>query len=1728
MARRYKRRRGIVILVVLSLLVLFVVLVVTFAIVAGQFRNAAFAYSKQELVGVDPPKDLEKGFHFLLRGGSHLGSAILYHELLRDMYGEDGFTGTLVGRAQLTVFNSDTNNYPAAAMRSGGRLDTSGAQPFAEGGQCLALVIDSIAGSTDGQSYTFNPIPGTYNGCVLTITSGRAKGLSTRIISSYVWYNTQNATDPFNNRAVLRVMTPAKEDGTTVNSVDVAGASFVVNGRPFSGTGFGYNTTVTSGPRLTRTVPFVDSNAVTHNLAVALLPNHSVRSGVASVLLQGGSDEGYDVADYQNLPMAAMQSRPDGTVDVMPSFHRPALVRFWRTQYSNLWQYDLTGAFKRQFILRPIEPNFDGSNPDYYPPVIDWSQTPPAIDPTVPSWYETAYTTKHWDVDNDGDGVRDSIWLDLGLPVQMTADGRRYKPLFAILCLDMDGRLNVNAHGRIAIYQPGSPAMYVDSANPNQPVIYRKGLGYGPPEVDLTWTGITGNLSGLLMSRYGSDGRPGQANAFERLARIRFFEEPKNYFRTGGVRSSYSSPSDLRAELAFGVNVAGQPQFETTPDLDIETRMDSPYESNLVDRSATDAPYTAAEGERLWRRYDHDRHLLPGRLANNINSGSASLVTTHSFDVPMPSITAPSELVNYINATLNDSDTTNDLSAHNVIDLLVARLQATRDAQSLARFNVATLGRLLGKMLSPDLAMGLRFDLNRPIGNAQDDSTYTGTGDRALQGVGIVDEPALRATNTELQNERLHNGINAVGRAEFNNVGMWHNNGFVEPDMDNGGLGNGFVDDLDGDGEGNGVAPTPVDSDDNALSRLLVRQRYVRHLYVLMLTLMDHGTTGGIPNPPNANEAQKAAQWAVNVVDFRDADSIMTPFEYDPNPFDGWSVDGFVNGYHGMVSGDDGLPAAQRGLVWGCERPELLLTEAMAFHARRTRDAATDTTGSNHDLASGNDLNYDQDHLAFASAFVEMYNPWAGADTNMTPPQELYGFAGGVQLNRTTPSGDPVWRLLFINARDNALNPGSINDNSIDPDVSAGAVNADRAIYFINTAPANLPAGAAHGQRQYYTDQRVNPIPPGQYAVVGGGYQSGVQWVSPVGHIDPATTGTDSQRIVLSPTTNQVSVHPGTIDPASGQPVVPEVASAVAIVANLSTVNPNTRVQTAFNVSEPQIGYPIDAGGVSYDVSSRLATPGARPVPFRWNGRYEDPATGNALPHDVPMDLHVENNNPGLGFPQTVVQTDGTTRTFCRVYLQRLANPLHDYNPQANPFRTVDSTTMDLTVFNGMSGFPQPTIPNTPGVDLSCLQRGDSDPATSRLRLWPQEPPRTAVPGQAIDANSVMFFNYVLQHSLGKRNDNHPVLPNGSFPWFVWNNRPFVSGYELMHVPRFKCWDLLKTYNVTPVSNFGLPSDYTAPFNPYDGQTPPYRHLMDFLHADSSSITAPHYYRIFDYVGVPSRFVGTDTVLNPTFFGGSAPQPNLVSLGFLPPFNRISKYRVPGLGNINTIPSGTVWGAFRGPHIRLTLDPTDPTQVLSRQAAYFDDSASPRPIFHGDGATTNGVFDSREGTLGDNIPTVFRNPFRPAGAGDMVPLTQLQSTTGIEQTLLRAHDDYPNTPLMQLTNTTDPVRHTRNSFFRYEMLHRAGNMVTTRSNVYTIWITVGYFEMEPNYNAAGVVVYDDLHPEGLRVAQEIGIETGEIQRHRAFYMIDRTIPVAFEPGENHNVDKCVLVRRFIE
>ena len=57
---------------------------------------------------------------------------------------------------------------------------------------------------------------------------------------------------------------------------------------------------------------------------------------------------------------------------------------------------------------------------------------------------------------------------------------------------------------------------------------------------------------------------------------------------------------------------------------------------------------------------------------------------------------------------------------------------------------------------------------------------------------------------------------------------------------------------------------------------------------------------------------------------------------------------------------------------------------------------------------------------------------------------------------------------------------------------------------------------------------------------------------------------------------------------------------------------------------------------------------------------------------------------------------------------------------------------------------------------------------------------------------------------------------------------------------------------------------------------------------------------------------------------------------------------------------------------------------------------------------------------------------------------------------------------------------------------------------------------------------DAGHPDGYQLGPELGSDTGEIERHRAFYIFDRTIPVGFVRGQDLNIEKALLLRRYIE
>ncbi len=167
-----------------------------------------------------------------------------------------------------------------------------------------------------------------------------------------------------------------------------------------------------------------------------------------------GMDEDYDAPDLENWFLAVQSA--DGQV-VIPSFHRPGILtaQDWSYKVNNptntatLNHLAVAGAAK---ILRPRS--------------VDNSPNFPA-DPLPDATGKITY-----DVDNDGDGVTDSVWLDLGYPVQRDISGKLFKPLFAFLIIGQNGRLPLNTAGNLQArdYQNAEmPAWYNDPNSTGDP-----------------------------------------------------------------------------------------------------------------------------------------------------------------------------------------------------------------------------------------------------------------------------------------------------------------------------------------------------------------------------------------------------------------------------------------------------------------------------------------------------------------------------------------------------------------------------------------------------------------------------------------------------------------------------------------------------------------------------------------------------------------------------------------------------------------------------------------------------------------------------------------------------------------------------------------------------------------------------------------------------------------------------------------------------------------------------------------------------------------------------------------------------------------------------------------------------------------------------------------------------------------------------------------------------------
>ncbi len=118
------------------------------------------------------------------------------------------------------------------------------------------------------------------------------------------------------------------------------------------------------------------------------------------------------------------------------------------------------------------------------------------------------------DSDNDGDGVKEGIWMDFAYPVQETADGRLYGTLFSFTIYDLDSLIDLNIHGNLSglarngsIPNEATTSMTVSSLS-------QSNQGLGPNEVNPIWALRPSTLTtnpGPFSSWYGSG--PGSALA---------------------------------------------------------------------------------------------------------------------------------------------------------------------------------------------------------------------------------------------------------------------------------------------------------------------------------------------------------------------------------------------------------------------------------------------------------------------------------------------------------------------------------------------------------------------------------------------------------------------------------------------------------------------------------------------------------------------------------------------------------------------------------------------------------------------------------------------------------------------------------------------------------------------------------------------------------------------------------------------------------------------------------------------------------------------------------------------------------------------------------------------------------------------------------------------------------------------------------------------------------------
>ena len=423
------------------------------------------------------------------------------------------------------------------------------------------------------------------------------------------------------------------------------------------------------------------------------------------------------------------------------------------------------------------------------------------------------------------------------------------------------------------------------------------------------------------------------------------------------------------------------------------------------------------------------------------------------------------------------------------------------------------------------------------------------------------------------------------------------------------------------------------------------------------------------------------------------------------------------------------------------------------------------------------------------------------------------------------------------------------------------------------------------------------------------------------------------------------------------------------------------------------------------------------------------------------------------------------------VMLQRLANPHIPYNqsptwnnpvtgnletnPWYNPYVTIDYIP-NVPLYN-----------STTGPTNGYYSVGKRQPYAGRLIPAPNSSPpnpsgQPSPVTNQINQGSGNVPVQPVQHTLGFQ--NNPVPTQGFCDWLVQLDRPVTSPVELMHVSQYQPHQLTQQFKLTDPDS-GSATFQHAPLTTWYDET-------------------TRLYRVFEFFEARDRLAGFTT--------GN---------------------RTTGKININAIWDIGQFMALCDPEPGNVFAVNDVTNIFNRMMALRSPNySSPSSTFpnYQIGPTNMALSQvapsaqtSSGGALQADRPFLGLAP--GASTGNTAPYYQYPATRGINDTIFRAFapNADPNSPtaprLFVLSpNTQNPLTQagatgSNNPYINHQLLMKIFNNVTTRSNTFAVFLTVGFFE----------VTNDTVFP--VQLGAEMNASESRQIRHRMFAIIDRTV-----------------------